>query len=127
MASKNQERCIRCGEPIPRPLPEDGELLCDACYMRADLVQDAYDEENYYEEEQPIWPLRFLSFIISPFIAVGALLLMVGVALLGFGFVIVGLLSLPSNPILGWILFIFGCGIWLVMIFKGGNAMFGGR
>ena len=52
---------------------------------------------------------------------------MVGVALLGFGFVAVGCLAHAISPILGGILFIFGCGIWLTMIFKGINAMFGGR
>ncbi len=92
--------------------------------MRGDLVHDACDE---CEEKQPIWPLRFLYFIMSPFLAVGALLLMVGVALLGFGFVAIGLMSLPSNPILGWVLIAFGAGIWLVMIFNGINALFGQR
>ena len=127
MARKKQERCIRCGEPIPRPLPQGAGLLCDACYMADELVHNVCDNEDYYEEKKPVWPLRFLYFILSPFLAVGALLLMVSVALLGFGFVIVGLMSLSSNPVLGWILFAFGCGIWLVMIFNGINALFGGR
>jgi uncharacterized RDD family membrane protein YckC len=92
-----------------------------------ELVHDACNEEDYYEDKQPMWPLRLFSFLMSPFLAVGAFLLMVGVALLGFGFVAVGCQSMPSNPVLGWILFGFGCGIWLVMIGKGINALFGRR
>ena len=135
-----QECCTRCGDPIPRPLPKDAELLCDACFMHdeltecslgkedySELKQGCWKEEDCPEEKRPAWPIRLLSFILSPFIAVAALIFMVAIFLLGFGFVIVGLRFLPENPVTGWTLFIFGIGIWLVMIFKGINSVFGGR
>jgi len=95
--------------------------------MQNELVHDAGDEEDYHEEQKQTWPLRFLSFVMAPFMAVGAVLFMVGVFLVGFGFVTVGCLAMRSSPVIGGVLFIFGCGIWLVMIFKGIDAMFGGR
>ncbi len=114
MATAGLMDCPDCGRKVSKmapACPECGRPFFDDC-------------EDYFE---PPWPMRLLYFIVAPFMTVGALLLMVGVALLGFGFVAVGCLSMPSSPILGGILFIFGCGIWLTMIFKGINAMFGGR
>lgn len=135
MTDKNYGKCIRCGEPIPRALPKDAEMFCDACFMAQengfdsslDDEPDYYEEpEHGYEEKKPIIG-SFLGLLLSPFMAVGAVLGVIGVFLLGFGFVIVGCMAMPSNSVLGGILFIFGIGIWLVMIFKGINAMFGER
>ena len=112
--------CPDCGRKVSKMAP-----ACPQCGRP--FVHDGCDEEDYHEEKKPMWSLRLLYFIMSPFLAVGALLLMVGVALLGFGLVVVGLMSLRTNPVFGWVLIAFGVGIWLVMIFKGLDAMFGER
>ena len=71
-----------------------------------------------------MWLVRL---IFAPFMAVSALLLVLAIFALGFFCVVAGLALLPKSLVLGWVLFAWGCGVWLCMIFRGINALFGGR
>lgn len=95
-------------------------LACPACGRP--LSGDDCDECG-----TPRWPLRLLFSILSPLLAVGGFLITVGEALLGFGFVVGGIIALPTHPVLGGALITFGVGVFLRMIGKGLEAVLGRR
>ncbi|MGO9017030.1 MAG: hypothetical protein ACLQVJ_01625 [Syntrophobacteraceae bacterium] len=63
--------------------------------------------------------------IFAPFMALGGVLVVLAIFAPGFLSIMSGLSFLPGNPVLGWILFAWGIGNWLTMLFKGLGAMFG--
>ncbi len=107
--------CPDCGRKVSKMA-----LACPACGRP--LSGDDYDECG-----PPGWPLRLLFSILSPLLAVGSFLIVVGEALLGFGLLIGGIVVFPSYPVLGGALIVCGGGVFLWMIGKGVKAVFGGR